>query len=57
MIELEIGRVRELSLNVPLPKDARLQRLCAELLANPSDRRTLARIRHEKVPLISINAL
>lgn len=41
MIELEIGRARELSLNVPLPKDARLQRLCAELLANPSDRRTL----------------
>jgi AraC-like DNA-binding protein/quercetin dioxygenase-like cupin family protein len=41
LIELEIGRARELSLNVPLPKDARLQRLCAELLANPSDRRTL----------------
>ncbi len=41
MIELEIGRARELSLNVPLPKDARLQRLCAELLANPSDRKTL----------------
>lgn len=41
MIELEIGRARELSLNVPLPKDERLQRLCAELLANPSDRRTL----------------
>ena len=41
MIELEIGRVRELSLSVPLPKDPRLQRLCAELLAEPSDRRTL----------------
>lgn len=41
MIEQEIGRARELSLNVPLPKDARLQRLCAELLADPSDRRTL----------------
>ncbi len=41
MIETEIGRARELSLNVPLPKDARLQRLCAELLADPSDRRTL----------------
>lgn len=41
MIELEIGRARELSLNVPLPKDARLQRLCAGLLADPSDRRTL----------------
>jgi AraC-like DNA-binding protein/quercetin dioxygenase-like cupin family protein len=41
MIELEIGRARELSLKVPLPKDARLQRLCAGLLADPSDRRTL----------------
>ena len=41
LIELEIGRARELTLNVPLPKDARLQRLCAELLADPSDRRTL----------------
>ena len=41
MIALEIGRVRELTLNVPLPKDPRLQRLCAELLADLSDRRTL----------------
>jgi len=41
MIKLEITQARELSLNVPLPKDARLQRLCAELLADPSDRRTL----------------
>lgn len=41
LIAVEIGRARELSLNVPLPKDARLQRLCAELLANPSDQRTL----------------
>jgi AraC-like DNA-binding protein/quercetin dioxygenase-like cupin family protein len=43
MIELEITRAREreISLKVPLPKDARLQRLCAELLANPADRRTL----------------
>ena len=41
MIELEIGRARELSLHVPLPKDSRLQRLCAEHLADPSDRRTL----------------
>ena len=28
-------------MSVPLPSDARLQRLCAELLADPSDRRTL----------------
>ncbi len=41
LIKQEIGRARELSLRVPLPKDARLQRLCAELLANPADRRTL----------------
>ena len=41
LIDLEIGRARELSLSVPLPTDARLQRLCAELLADPSDRRTL----------------
>ena len=41
MIEQEIGRAQELSLHVPLPRDSRLQRLCAELLADPSDRRTL----------------
>ena len=41
MIELEIGRAEELALHVPLPRDARLQRLCAALLADPSDRRTL----------------
>jgi AraC-like DNA-binding protein/quercetin dioxygenase-like cupin family protein len=41
LIKDEIGRARELSLNVPLPRDIRLQRLCAELLADPSDRRTL----------------
>lgn len=41
LIKDEIGRARELALNVPLPKDIRLQRLCAELLADPSDRRTL----------------
>jgi len=41
LIELEVGRARELSAHVPLPRDPRLQRLCAELLANPADRRTL----------------
>ena len=41
MIEQEIGRARELSLHVPLPRDARLQALCAGLIADPSDRRTL----------------
>ncbi len=41
LIEEEIGRARELALSVPLPADARLQRLCAQLLADPSDRRTL----------------
>lgn len=43
LIKNEIGHARELTLNVPLPKDVRLQRLCAELLADPSDRRTLNR--------------
>ena len=42
LIESEIGRSRALALSVPLPGDARLQRLCAQLLADPSDRRTLA---------------
>ncbi len=41
LIDVEIARARALSLNVALPSDRRLQRLCAELLANPSDRRTL----------------
>ncbi|MCP4319093.1 MAG: helix-turn-helix transcriptional regulator [Hyphomicrobiales bacterium] len=41
MIEIEIGRARELALHVPLPVDPRLQGLCAALLADPSDRRTL----------------
>ncbi|NKB58101.1 MAG: helix-turn-helix domain-containing protein [Alphaproteobacteria bacterium] len=42
LINQELDRARELTLSVPLPKDIRLQRLCAELLADPSDRRTLA---------------
>ena len=29
------------STRVPLPRDKRLQRLCAQLLADPSDRKTL----------------
>ncbi len=41
LIEEELGRSRELSLQFPLPRDRRLQRLCAELLATPADRRTL----------------
>jgi AraC-like DNA-binding protein/quercetin dioxygenase-like cupin family protein len=41
LISMEIGRARALAFNVPLPKDTRLQRVCAELLANPADRRTL----------------
>lgn len=43
LIELEMERARELSLRVPLPRDPRLQRVCAALLADPSDRRTLER--------------
>lgn len=41
LIELELSNAPELSLGVPLPNDPRLQRLCAALLANPADRRTL----------------
>ncbi|WP_206057247.1 helix-turn-helix transcriptional regulator [Nitratireductor sp. XY-223] len=41
MIEVEIGVARELALHVPLPADPRLQTLCAALLADPSDSRTL----------------
>ena len=41
LIEVELGRARELSLNVPLPRDPRLQRLCAALLSDLSDRRSL----------------
>jgi len=41
IIELEIELSREISLNIPLPEDLRLQKLCAELLKDPSDRRTL----------------
>ncbi len=41
LIELELQRAQKLALQVPLPKDPRLQTLCAELLTDPSDRRTL----------------
>ncbi len=41
LIEQEIHLAQALSLHVPLPRDARLQKVCAELLADPSDRRTL----------------
>lgn len=41
LIEVEIGQAEALTINVPLPADPRLQRVCAQLLANPADRRTL----------------
>jgi AraC-like DNA-binding protein len=41
MIELEIAQARDITFRVPLPHDPRLQRLCAALLSDPSDRRTL----------------
>jgi len=41
LIEKEIGLANAFSLHVSLPRDTRLQKLCAELLADPSDRRTL----------------
>lgn len=41
LIEDEIECARELSLGVPLPSDPRLQKLCAAILANPSNRQTI----------------
>ena len=41
LIELEIANAHELTLRVPLPSDSRLQNLCASLLENPSDQRSL----------------
>lgn len=41
LIECELGRAQAVSLHVQLPRDPRLQKVCAGLLANPSDRRTL----------------
>jgi AraC-like DNA-binding protein len=43
LIEFELRRAQEVSLSVPLPRDPRLQQLCAAILANPADRRTLDR--------------
>ena len=42
LILLELDKARRLRLRLPLPRDPRLQRLCATLLADPSDTRTLA---------------
>jgi len=41
LVGLEIGCAGGLPLSVSLPYDPRLQRVCAGLLADPSDRRTL----------------
>jgi AraC-like DNA-binding protein/quercetin dioxygenase-like cupin family protein len=41
LIEQEIHLAQALSLHVRLPRDPRLQKLCAEFLADPSDRKTL----------------
>lgn len=41
LIERELVRASELSLGVPLPHDPRLQKLCAAVLADPGNRRTL----------------
>lgn len=43
LIEDELNRADDLTLGVPLPRDARLQRLCAAVLADLSDSRTLDR--------------
>ncbi|MDA4844277.1 AraC family transcriptional regulator [Hoeflea poritis] len=47
MIELEIEAARQLALHVPLPADRRLQNMCAALLADPSDGRTLEQWSHQ----------
>ena len=47
MIELEIAAARQLALHVPLPADRRLQTMCAALLADPSDGRTLEQWSHQ----------
>jgi len=41
LIKDEIDLASELSLGVPLPRDPRLQKLCAAMLADPSDRQTV----------------
>ena len=41
LILREMDRATEIPLSIPLPKDKRLQRLCATLLADPSDARAL----------------
>jgi AraC-like DNA-binding protein/quercetin dioxygenase-like cupin family protein len=41
LIVSEIARAQRLPLVIPMPHDARLRRVCAQLLADPSDRRTL----------------
>ena len=41
LIEVEISHAEAFTTNVPLPSDPRLQRVCAQLLTDPADRRTL----------------
>jgi len=37
LVRLELDRARRLRLNLPLPRDPRLQRVCAALLADPAN--------------------
>ena len=41
LIVSEISRAQRLPLVIPMPHDPRLRRVCAQLIANPSDLRTL----------------
>lgn len=41
LIELELKLAKNTALIIPLPKDTRLQQLCAYLIDNPSDNKTL----------------
>ena len=50
LIFSEIGRARRLPLVIPMPRDARLRRVCTRLLADPSDRRTLEGCARSRAP-------
>jgi AraC-like DNA-binding protein/quercetin dioxygenase-like cupin family protein len=47
LIVSEIARAPRLPLVIPMPRDARLRRVCAALLADPSDMRTLGGWSHD----------
>ncbi|WP_170518183.1 hypothetical protein [Ruegeria atlantica] len=38
LIEIEIPRAKEIHLFIPMPLDSRLQRICAQILEEPSNK-------------------